>query len=200
MKILAIAAMAVLSLNPVFASAAGVCDMKAAPELQAIDKTIISAAAGLVPAPVLTRVSAPEDLLPLSAVKGSSELIAAKDILLPANIYQIYIQDGELAVTAYRTKSFCRFLVAGVRPVNQVLKKGSRIRIRRVMHSDVYMEELDVQIAMDFLDFDNSNFYGMFCVGDNPVPNGSYLGAPKFVSEIKIGEMKKLLGGFFEFK
>jgi len=159
-----------------------------------------AAAAGpAVPAVPVARVAAAEDSLPLAAIGNTSELIAARDILIPPNLYQMYVQDGELAVTAYRTKSFCRFLVVGS-PARRVLKKGTRIKIKSVPHTNAYIEELDVQIDMDYLDFNDSNFYAVYCVGENPVPNGFYLGAPKFTSSVTIGEMKRLLSGYFEFK
>ena len=169
--------------------------------LQVLKASELKAVAAEMPAPAVSvkRVVAAEDSLPLTMVGNTAELVAARDILIPPNLYQMYIQDGELAVTAYRTKSFCRFLVKGS-PARRVLKKGTRIKITGVPHTNAYIEELDVQIDMDYLDFNDSNFYAVYCVGENPVPNGFYLGAPKFTSSVTIGEMKGLLSGYFEFK
>lgn len=159
-----------------------------------------TAAAGLTgPAVAVARAAVPEDLQPLSAVGNTAVLVAARDILIPPNLYQMYIQDGELAVTAYRTKSFCKFLVIGS-PARRVLEKGSRIMIKSVPHANAYLEDLDVQIDLDYLDFNDSNFYAVYCVGANPVPNGFYLGAPKFTSAVTLGELKGLLKGYFDFK
>jgi len=182
-----------------FSSAALAATTLVSPDWPGMNRGDLSFEAALLPVPALARVSVSEDLLPLSAATGASELIASSDILLPPNLYQVYIQDGALAVTAYRTKSFCRFSVIGS-PARRVIKKGTRIKIKSVPHTNAYIEELDVQIEMDYLDFSDGNFYALYCVGENPVPNGSYLGAPKFVSSVTIGEMKALLKGFFEFK
>lgn len=168
--------------------------------LQVLKARDVKAVAAEVPAPAVSVMRAvPEDSLPLTAVGNTAELVAARDILIPPNLYQMYVQDGELAVTAYRTKSFCRFLVKGS-PARRVLKKGARVKIKSVPHTNAYIEELDVQIDMDYLDLNDSNFYAVYCVGENPVPNGFYLGAPKFTSSVTIGEMKVLLNGYFEFK
>lgn len=169
--------------------------------LQVLKAPDIKAVAAEVPAPAvaIARVAMPEDSQPLTAVGNTAVLVAARDILIPPNLYQMYIQDGELAVTAYRTKSFCKFLVIGS-PARRVLKKGTRIMIKSVPHTNAYLEDLDVQLDMDYLNFNDSYFYAVYCVGENPVPNGFYLGAPKFTSTVTIGEMKKLLNGYFEFK
>lgn len=169
--------------------------------LQVLKAPDIKAVAAEVPAPAvaIARVAMPEDSQPLTAVGNTAVLVAARDILIPPNLYQMYIQDGELAVTAYRTKSFCKFLVIGS-PARRVLKKGTRIMIESVPHTNAYLEDLDVQLDMDYLNFNDSYFYAVYCVGENPVPNGFYLGAPKFTSTVTIGEMKKLLNGYFEFK
>lgn len=169
--------------------------------LQVLKAPDIKAVAAEVPAPAvaIARVAMPEDSQPLTAVGNAAVLVAARDILIPPNLYQMYIQDGELAVTAYRTKSFCKFLVIGS-PARRVLKKGTRIMIESVPHTNAYLEDLDVQLDMDYLNFNDSYFYAVYCVGENPVPNGFYLGAPKFTSTVTIGEMKKLLNGYFEFK
>lgn len=196
-KILAAAA-AALCFNSAAGWAAAMQDIKAA-DLQDIDKGSISSPADLLPVPVLERAAPAEDLLPLTAVGNTAELAATSDILIPPNLYQLYIQDGALAVTAYRTKSFCRFSVIGS-PARRVIKKGTRVKIKSVPHTNAYIEELDVQIEMDYLEFNDGDFYALYCVGENPVPNGSYLGAPKFVSSVTIGEMKRLLAGYFEFK
>ncbi len=188
---------AALCFNSAAGRAADLQDLRAA-DLPGIDVSI-PAGAGLFPLPLPARVNPPEDTLPLTAIGNTSELIAASDILIPPNLYQMYIQDGALAVTAYRTSSFCRFSVAGS-PARRVLKKGTRVRIQRVPHTDAYIEELDVMITLDFLEFNDSNFYALYCVGANPVPNGSYFGAPRFISSVTIGEMKSLLNGFFEFR
>lgn len=169
--------------------------------LQVLKAPDIKAVAAEVPAPAvaIARVAMPEDSQPLTAVGNAAVLVAARDILIPPNLYQMYLQDGELAVTAYRTKSFCKFLVIGS-PARRVLKKGTRIMIESVPHTNAYLEDLDVQLDMDYLNFNDSYFYAVYCVGENPVPNGFYLGAPKFTSTVTIGEMKKLLNGYFEFK
>ncbi len=169
--------------------------------LQVLKAPDIKAVAAEVPAPAvaIARVAMPEDSQPLTAVGNTAVLVAARDILIPPNLYQMYLQDGELAVTAYRTKSFCKFLVIGS-PARRVLKKGTRIMIKSVPHTNAYLEDLDVQLDMDYLNFNDSYFYAVYCVGENPVPNGFYLGAPKFTSTVTIGEMKKLLNGYFEFK
>lgn len=169
--------------------------------LQVLKAPDIKAVAAEVPAPAvaIARVAMPEDSQPLTAVGNAAVLVAARDILIPPNLYQMYLQDGELAVTAYRTKSFCKFLVIGS-PARRVLKKGTRIMIKSVPHTNAYLEDLDVQLDMDYLNFNDSYFYAVYCVGENPVPNGFYLGAPKFTSTVTIGEMKKLLNGYFEFK
>lgn len=169
--------------------------------LQVLKAPDIKAVAAEVPAPAvaIARVAMPEDSQPLTAVGNTAVLVAARDILIPPNLYQMYLQDGELAVTAYRTKSFCKFLVIGS-PARRVLKKGTRIMIESVPHTNAYLEDLDVQLDMDYLNFNDSYFYAVYCVGENPVPNGFYLGAPKFTSTVTIGEMKKLLNGYFEFK
>jgi len=167
--------------------------------LQEINRKSVPAAAVTAEFPAPGRTVQEENLRPLTAVGINSELVVSNDFLIPPNLYQIYVQDGALAVTAYRTKSFCRFSVVGS-PVRRVLKKGTRIKILGVPHTNAYIEELDVQISMDYLQFGDSNFYALYCVGENPVPDGFYLGAPKLVSSVTIGEMKDLLKGFFEFR
>ena len=95
---------AALCFNSAAGRAADLQDLRAA-DLPGIDVSI-PAGAGLFPLPLPARVNPPEDTLPLTAIGNTSELIAASDILIPPNLYQMYIQDGALAVTAYRTSSF----------------------------------------------------------------------------------------------
>lgn len=198
MKKIVTAAVAALCFNAAAGRAAAAPDLSFA-GLQEIGRKGVPAAAVAMEFPVPMRTAQAENLLPLTAVGINSELVVSNDFLIPPDLYQIYVQDGALAVTAYRTRSFCRFSVIGS-PARRVLKKGARIKIQGVPHTNAYIEELDVQISMDYLQFSDSNFYALYCVGENPVPNGSYLGAPKFISSVTIGEMKSLLKGFFEFR